>query len=680
MPSLTVTRLCLAACLMPLTGLPLMSTQAAHAAQDPGQADGGPTDAILVLDASGSMWGRIDDVPKIQVARDVLDGLLDSLPAERRLGMIAYGHRREGDCGDIEQIAALSTDRAALRSAMEGLNPQGKTPLSDAVRRGAEALDYENRRAVVILLSDGKETCDADPCATGQALEKAGFDFTTHVIGFDVAREEEAGLICLAEATGGQYWTAANAQELAAALEETVVKEPPIEGGLKTALPLQARALENGPMVDYGLRWEIKPAGSDAVAYREAEAGPIEPRLAPGTYDIFVEDPINNLTGSLQNVTVGEERGAVLTVVLKAEFEASLSLAPGDRAPAGAEISVTWEGPDRRGDLIAIADRDAQVSRFKDYQYTSRGNPLSLRLPREPGLYEVRYILNDPPTVLARAPVTATALSARISGPEQASAGATVPVAWEGPSLPGDFLAVALEGSPAGQFVSFSYVRDGNPVDLTLPAVAGSYELRYVNGQSQEVAARQPIAIAPIQGAVTVAETAPAGSIVQVTWNGPAYEGDYLDVVAANTPGVRSSRVFTANGGSPLDVQLPIRPGTYEIRYVLGRSGAVLAADDITVTDISATLNAPAAGRAGGEIEITWSGPALPGDRIVITEFGAPLRRAETSVPVAADEDEDNGEGGTITLPLPVRAGLYEIRYLTGNGTRILARREIDVQ
>lgn len=81
------------------------------------------TDAILVFDASGPMWGQIDGVNKIVIARDVASQLLTDLPDNRRLGLIAYGHNRKGDCRDIEMLAPVGSDRETIRKAVMGLTP-----------------------------------------------------------------------------------------------------------------------------------------------------------------------------------------------------------------------------------------------------------------------------------------------------------------------------------------------------------------------------------------------------------------------------------------------------------------------------------------------------------------------------------------------------------------------------
>ena len=81
----------------------------------------------------------------------------------------------------------------------------GKTPLSAAVKQAAEALRYTEDKATVVLITDGLETCNADPCALGKELEQSGVDFTAHVVGFGLTADEGRQVACLAENTGGKY-------------------------------------------------------------------------------------------------------------------------------------------------------------------------------------------------------------------------------------------------------------------------------------------------------------------------------------------------------------------------------------------------------------------------------------------------------------------------------------------
>ncbi len=184
---------------------------------------------ILVLDASGSMWGQIDGVAKITIAQDVVTDLLATFPADVSLGLTVYGHREKGNCADIETVVAPAPGTAAtIAAAVRGIQPRGKTPMTDAVIAAAQALKYTEERATVILVSDGIETCNPDPCAAALALEAAGVDFTAHVVGFDVEGDPtaQAQLQCLAANTGGRYIGASNALELTAALFTVVAVDP----------------------------------------------------------------------------------------------------------------------------------------------------------------------------------------------------------------------------------------------------------------------------------------------------------------------------------------------------------------------------------------------------------------------------------------------------------------------
>ena len=203
----------------------------------------GPGQSLLVLDASGSMWGQIGGRAKIEIAREAVADMLANWPASQQLGLMAYGHRRKGDCSDIELLKSpASVDKAGFQQAVNALQPRGMTPISASVRMAAETLKVSERKATVILVSDGEETCHADPCALGQELEKLGVDFTAHVIGFDIDKnpKAKAELQCLASSTGGRYLDAKDAGELSAALK-TVTAPPPAKPTLKPPAETEPR-------------------------------------------------------------------------------------------------------------------------------------------------------------------------------------------------------------------------------------------------------------------------------------------------------------------------------------------------------------------------------------------------------------------------------------------------------
>jgi Ca-activated chloride channel family protein len=184
--------------------------------------------SIIVLDASGSMWGQIDGRPKLEIAREALGSVLSGLDPATEIGLMAYGHREKGSCADIELVVPPAPGTAqAITDAANAMQFLGKTPLTEAVRRAAAELKSTEEKATVILITDGIETCEADPCALGAELEASGVDFTAHVVGFGLTAEEGATVACLAKNTGGKYIQAKDAGSLVEALKTTVaVVEP----------------------------------------------------------------------------------------------------------------------------------------------------------------------------------------------------------------------------------------------------------------------------------------------------------------------------------------------------------------------------------------------------------------------------------------------------------------------
>lgn len=218
---------------------------------------------ILVLDASGSMWGQIQGKTKIEIARQVISDLLKNPQFSLELGLTVYGHRHKGDCSDIEHIIpAAQGNSKYIMQVVNKLNPKGKTPLSDAVQQAAEQLRYTEEKATVILVTDGKETCDRDPCALGKVLEEKGLEFTTHVIGFAVAKEERAKLKCLADATGGLFLTAADASTLTSALDTAVNQVRAAPEPSTRLIAMLGDSTEPAPMT---VEWTIFKAAEDDV-------------------------------------------------------------------------------------------------------------------------------------------------------------------------------------------------------------------------------------------------------------------------------------------------------------------------------------------------------------------------------------------------------------------------------
>jgi Ca-activated chloride channel family protein len=215
-----------------------------------------------------------------------MSGLVRDLPDDAVVGLVAYGHRRKGDCDDVQELVALApVDKERMIGLIQGLNALGKTPISRSVRLTAERIKPLEDETAIILVSDGKETCDPDPCALVRELKASGIKFVMHVIGFDVTEEERAQLECMAQAGGGQYYTASNAGEFLTAAQALVKKSTPSYGILKVMVTKNGKPFSAGitlTQAESGKRWT--PASSSG------ESGVAEIRLAPGTYLAEIKD------------------------------------------------------------------------------------------------------------------------------------------------------------------------------------------------------------------------------------------------------------------------------------------------------------------------------------------------------------------------------------------------------
>lgn len=208
-------------------GLALTATLTSGAPVHAQQSQPCTEDAMLVFDASKSMAAAAGDntgLRRIDSVRAALARILPRVAPKRRLGLITYGPGSRPACVNVSLELRPAPNAAALiMSRLESLKPDGKTPLTRAVRMAANALDYRNRPATIVLLTDGEETCGGGPCELAQLLKAEGARTTVHVISYRIASAVGSDGVfasrCLADDTGGLYVAADTVDEVAAALE-----------------------------------------------------------------------------------------------------------------------------------------------------------------------------------------------------------------------------------------------------------------------------------------------------------------------------------------------------------------------------------------------------------------------------------------------------------------------------
>jgi len=167
--------------------------------------------------------------------------------------------------------------------------------------------------------------------------------------------------------------------------------------------------------------------------------------------------------------------------------------------------------------------------------------------------------------------------SASIGAPASVPVGQKVTVDWSGPEGPEDFVSFARSDAAGTDYLDWARTEGGSPATLSAPDEPGSYELRYVDGTTNEVLARTAIDVEAIAITLDVPPTVTAGRRFAVSWTGPAAPGDMLTISRAGAPTHRVLDWASTTLGSPVTLAAPGRPGAYEVRYVNGTGGDVAA-------------------------------------------------------------------------------------------------------
>lgn len=189
----------------------------------------------IIFDGSNSMWGELPDASrKIEVAKQVFNNLDPALFTDREVALRLYGHRRASDCADIElavPFGPADENVARMAERVDGVTPRGKTPITRSLQAALDDFNQHGSPAGdILLISDGIETCDADPCDLVQAWKDSGVNIRVHVVGLGLTDVARGALQCIADASGTEYHDANSAEALGAAIEATATSEPPPPG------------------------------------------------------------------------------------------------------------------------------------------------------------------------------------------------------------------------------------------------------------------------------------------------------------------------------------------------------------------------------------------------------------------------------------------------------------------
>jgi len=182
----------------------------------------GENDVYIIFDGSGSMWQELPTGEhKISAARSVLQKFAAQDFSGQELAMRAYGHRRKNDCSDTELVLPWQSPeqfKTQVGSFLRNVNPTGRTPISRSLK--AALKDFGDREGSIILISDGIETCDEDPCELLKLWREKNIRISVHVVGLGLDEKSKEAMKCLADAAGTTYRDANSAEELTRGLKD----------------------------------------------------------------------------------------------------------------------------------------------------------------------------------------------------------------------------------------------------------------------------------------------------------------------------------------------------------------------------------------------------------------------------------------------------------------------------
>ena len=186
-----------------------------------------PVNRILfIFDASQSMLGRWQSGRKIDIARKLLYNMLDSLKTMDNLeiGLRVYGHQKSyppQDCDDtrLEVDFGKSNDvTERIKVKLKMIRARGTTPIAISLEKGAyDFPKTDNSRNIIILITDGIEECNMDPCSVSRLLQREGIVLKPFVIGVGLDETYKKTFDCV-----GTYYDASKEKDFETVLQVVI--------------------------------------------------------------------------------------------------------------------------------------------------------------------------------------------------------------------------------------------------------------------------------------------------------------------------------------------------------------------------------------------------------------------------------------------------------------------------
>ncbi len=635
----------------------------------------------LILDASGSMYNTLEDGRyRITAAKDALGSFIAGLPADPDLhvGLRIYGSELQAldpeSCLDSRLFVPLQgLDRTALLDTVNAVLARGATPLAWSLEQAGRDFTQPGKR-MIVLVTDGEESCGGDIRQVMADLAAAGIDIDLRIIGFDLTDEASRSFDGV-----GTFENARSAEELAAALGRAVSEAivTPGQATYEVTVNLTRSGLpaEEGTVVEFthSVDGLLTTAGRSAPGKHLSQ-------LTAGTYSVTVRDAYSESPLSFSGLRVLPEGPNEFTFELAASFEVTVST---DTTSVfiGDQLTVNWSGGPTSGEhWLTLVRTDAADSDSGPGSWvTGESGMAEIVIVGEPTVVEVRYLLQLPDggsLVAGRSEaITVTVPPVSIEVPAEAAAGSRLTVHWTAAGGPHEYITIVPAGSPAERVTVTGWTEDGNPLQLRAPDEPGDYEVRYLSDSAPgQILAMSALNVTANEFAIVAPAAVEAGAYFSIQWTGPNGPYDYISIAPVEASQYVALQYEYTAAGNPLSLLAPGTAGAYELRYSSDEADhAILFSTPIAVTAAAITLTAPESVAAGSSFTVSWTvASEAEWDYVTIVPV-------EASDGTYLDYAYTSG-GSSAQLTAPDEPGAYEIRYASDSRPGTFARWPIQVR
>jgi Ca-activated chloride channel homolog len=270
------------------------------------------TRILFVLDGSGSMEGIWEgNESRMDIAKKILTRLVDSLRDNQNLDLAlrVYGHRsprQANNCQDTRlEVPFGAKNHTAIINKLKEITPKGTTPITYALQQAANDFPIsQGYRNILILITDGIESCGGDPCAASVEFQRKGIFLRPFIIGLGL--DGGKALDC-----AGKYIDSQNANSFNNVLNKTIETTFAKTTVSVELLNSKGRPLESNINISF-LNSATGTSAYEFVHYIDGQGRPDSVHIDPvPAYDFMV----NTLPPILKrNVAIENGKHNVLTV------------------------------------------------------------------------------------------------------------------------------------------------------------------------------------------------------------------------------------------------------------------------------------------------------------------------------------------------------------------------------